>query len=253
MAFLTTPNLPRHRVTLVAVSVEAVQSIAWLTHHGIQVVPIAPDPRLAFPVCSHADMLVHHMGNQNIISASQSKTTIQFLEREGFSLCSPDKSLSETYPGDILLNALRLGNYLIGKLTALDPVLIRQSEEQGIRLIDCAQGYARCACAVISEKAVVTADPSLEKILVSLGMDVLRISSGFIRLPGYSYGFLGGCCGLIAPDVLLFAGNLDDHPDAGSIRKFAASHGVKICCTSREPLTDVGGILPLKEEDVSGK
>ena len=122
MAFLTTPNLPRHRVTLVAVSVEAVQSIAWLTHHGIQVVPIAPDPRLAFPVCSHADMLVHHMGNQNIINASQSKTTIQFLEREGFSLCSPDKSLSETYPGDILLNALRLGNYLIGKLTALDPV-----------------------------------------------------------------------------------------------------------------------------------
>ncbi len=248
MRMLSSPNLPRRRVTLAAVSAGAVHTIAWMEHHGIQAIPILPDHRLAAPVHSHADMLLHHFGEHLLISAVREKATTQQLTKEGFVLLPPRLRLGEQYPHDVRLNALRLGNLLVGKLSALDPALVEECQWQGIRMMDCAQGYARCACVVLTEKAVITADPSLERVLKHAGVDVLRIRPGFVSLPGYSYGFLGGCCGLIGPDTLLCAGDLKSHPDGEIIRDFAAAHGVEILCTPEPTLTDIGGILPLLEE-----
>ncbi len=248
MGVLDFPNLPRRRVTLAAVNADAVDTIDWMERRGIRVIPVLPDSRLPDPVRSHADMLLHHLGGDRFVCAVQEEATRQRLKQEGFSLISMQSPLGNRYPQDIRLNALRLGNLLVGKLSALEPALVEESRRRGIRMVDCAQGYARCACAVLTEHAVATADPSLARILMENGVEVLEICPGFVSLPGYAYGFLGGCCGLIAPDTLLCAGDLDSHPDGKAIRAFAATHGVEILCTPEPMLTDFGGILPLLEE-----
>ena len=248
MRTLTFPHLPRRRVTLAAVNANAESVISWMEHNGIRVIPILPDHRLAPPVASHEDMLLHHLGKNLLIHALQQEITVRRLEQEGFSFIPMQMDLGSRYPQDVRLNALRLGNLLIGKLSALDPTVVEECKRREIQVMDCAQGYAKCSCMVLTEHAVVTADPSLAQILKQNGVEVLQIRPGFISLPGYSYGFLGGCCGLIAPDTLLCAGNLDSHPDSRVIRDFAAAHGVDILCTPEPVLSDIGGILPLLEE-----
>ena len=76
-------------------------------------------------------------------------------------------------------------------------------------------------------------------------MNVLRIHSGDILLPGYPYGFIGGCCGKLAPDVMAFAGKLDSHRDSKHISAFLNTRGIKIVELLDGELLDVGGLVAL--------
>ena len=79
------------------------------------------------------------------------------------------------------------------------------------------------------------------------GFAVLLIRPGHIALSGYDTGFIGGCCGKLAPDKLAFAGTLSSHPDGERMREFLHSRGVAPVELREGPLVDVGGILPLRE------
>ena len=79
------------------------------------------------------------------------------------------------------------------------------------------------------------------------GFAVLLIRPGHIALPGYDTGFIGGCCGKLAPDKLAFAGALSSHPDGERMREFLHSRCVAPVELRESPLVDVGGILPLRE------
>ncbi len=76
-------------------------------------------------------------------------------------------------------------------------------------------------------------------------MKVLRIRPGDIRLPGYSYGFIGGCCGKLAPDMMAFTGKLDKHRDGTRIKAFLGDRGVRTLELLEGELLDVGGLIAL--------
>ena len=79
---------------------------------------------------------------------------------------------------------------------------------------------------------------------------MLKILPGCIRLPGYGYGFIGGCCGKLDAATMAFAGDVLTHPDGRKILSFLERHGV--CCRNLLPegekLLDIGSILPLMQE-----
>ena len=81
----------------------------------------------------------------------------------------------------------------------------------------------------MTESAIITDDVSIASAAEKNGLAVLLVSKGDVALPGREYGFIGGCCGLIAPDTMLFNGSLASHK-AGDFQ-----------------LTDIGSILPLAE------
>ena len=54
------------------------------------------------------------------------------------------------------------------------------------------QGYAKCSTVLVNEQACITADTSIAAAVKQCGLDVLQIRPGFVELPGYPYGFLGG-------------------------------------------------------------
>ena len=110
-----------------------------------------------------------------------------------------------------------------------------------------AQGYTRCAAAIVDQNSVITADMGLSMVLKRAGLTVLEIQPGAIRLPGYPYGFIGGCCGLIAPNQLAFTGSLGFHPDSQKIKSFLQERGVQWIELTNEPLLDIGGIIPITE------
>ena len=68
-----------------------------------------------------------------------------------------------------------------------------------------------------------------------------------IQLDGYDYGFIGGCCGFIDKNTLVFSGNVKLHKNYEDIKAFAGNYKVDVVSLSNEMLYDIGGILPVKE------
>lgn len=97
---------------------------------------------------------------------------------------------------------------------------------------------------------MITADEGLAYTLCRAGLDVLKIIPGCIRLPGYGYGFIGGCCGKLDAATMAFAGDPLTHPDGKKILSFMERHGVKPrnLLGQGEKLIDIGSILPVMQE-----
>ena len=54
----------------------------------------------------------------------------------------------------------------------------------------------------------------------------LLIEKGSVHINKYDYGFIGGCCGLIDKNLLLFNGDLSLHSDFDKIKKFLYDNGI---------------------------
>lgn len=253
MKFIRIPNLPEADAALAAVSGTYPALIDALHAFNIDTIPIRCCQRLSKPVASHADMLLHHLGDNRVVVADGETYLTEKLQRYGFAVTHSNICISNAYPNDIVLNAARVGNYLFAKSTELDPAIGCHCMEKHIEIIPAKQGYAKCSTAVVNRDSIITEDPSISEAAKKKGIDVLTITPGHVRLEGYNYGFLGGTCGLIGKNKLAFFGNIQTHPDYEKIRNFCVSKNVTLISLTDGPLIDVGGILPLKIKSELGE
>lgn len=223
--FLKNPNLPENMVSEVMLSDYKPEFKRELERMGIKATVPKMIENIEGSERYHADMSVLHIGGDKFLYA--------------------DKLSEEVTAEKPLLNICILGeNVICNTKTAYKPALEMLKDK---KIIHTNQRYAKCCCAVISENAVITSDNGIYKICVANQIDVLKISVGDILLDGYAYGFIGGCCGLIAKDTLVFSGNVGLHRDFENMRDFARNHHVELYSLTNEKLYDIGGILPIKE------
>lgn len=245
---LQIPNIPRAGATLCAVSAGAQGAIEAIERLGIETLPVGECGALPWQVASHADMLLNHAGGREIFAAQPDAGYCRTLSERGFEVIPAGVALGRDYPLDTALNIACVGEVVfIGRRCPGS----RAAEfyRRTRRCVPVGQGYARCSVCVISASAIITADGGICAAARENGLDALPIRPGGIHIDGYDTGFIGGCCGLIAPDTLAFCGDVSLLPDGENIRAFAREHGVFI-----EPLTggvpeDIGGILPLMQAD----
>ena len=160
------------------------------------------------------------------------------LSEKGVRISVSEKSLSEKYPSDVLFDAIRTEKLLIGNLKYTAPELFGE----GVKAINVKQGYALCSTLLLSGAAV-SADKGVSDALCENGCDVLRITSGGIRLDGYGYGFIGGASAVLEREkAVLFFGNVYGHADGERIVRFCEDKGYKVYCDENTPLTDCGGV-----------
>lgn len=154
-----------------------------------------------------------------------------------------DKAAGKYYPENISLNCLYLNNTLYGKISKVDKTVLDYCNKNHIRTVNVNQGYTRCSTLVINQKAVITADKSIEKALKKDGVEVLLVFPGNIVLDGFNYGFIGGA-GAQIDNTTIFFGNIEKHPEYLRIKRFCLKNNsdIKILCPNM-PLTDIGGII----------
>lgn len=153
-----------------------------------------------------------------------------------------EKVLGPEYPDDVRYNAACTGKYFIHNLKYTAPELLQAAKEMGMQFIDVKQGYAKCSIVVVDEDSIITYDNGIADACEDAGMEVLRICPGFVNLPGYDTGFIGGTAGLI-PGEVVFNGNLEDHPNYPEIEDFINEHGLTCRWFPDYPLTDIGSII----------
>lgn len=243
--FIKTPNLPQARVKTAVVSYRYPEIVKEIQHFGVETVGVSADKGLQNGVSEHADMLCAYLGDGDFLLAKSQCELFDRLSHFGANIRYIGEELGADYPSDIALNFLLLGSRAFGRLDFLSKKAVDYFERNSVKMIDVKQGYTRCSCAVVNENAVITQDGGLEKALKGEGIDVLRISSGGIRLDGYNYGFIGGACGLTDKNRLLFFGDISQHNDYEKIKAFLLKHGCAFDCLNGE-LVDIGGMIPIK-------
>lgn len=245
MQFLETPNLPEADVCLAAVSGTYGVFVHALEKMGVKVIPVCSNGKLHESVKDHADLMIHHLGGNQVFIAANEPALKSAMQKFGFCVMELTSQVLSPYPNDVKLNSARLGKKLIAnpKTTALE--LMEFCLKQEIRIIPVKQGYAKCSAAIIDEHSIITSDRGIARAAAREKIDVLLIRPGHILLRGCGYGFIGGACGKIGKDKIAFAGRIQEHPDYLQIRDFLQVRGIKAIVLADCPLTDIGGILPL--------
>lgn len=211
------------------------KQLSGLENLGFDVKVIPTDPLLAKSVRTHPDMLICKAGDRLVMTKDYYEKNASCFE--GVPVTTTQSTYTDKYPGDVILNALIIGDTVYGRVD----VICQEILDTCPRHVLVKQGYAACSCAKIADRAVITADKSLASALKNDGIDVCVIDSGNILLEGYGYGFIGGASVKLDNETVAFFGKIEDHPCYDQMRKFADDHGVSLISLSDEPLTDCGG------------
>ena len=228
--------------------------LSYIQAKGHQTVVLPPDPRLPAPVASHPDMLLFLTQDTLITDctyyeeiAQEELDKICFIGHLKLELTTETPGIS--YPEDIRFNALPLGRYLFCHPTHTSQAILTMAKDAHITRITTRQGYARCAACPIGDNALITADPSITSKAKENGLDVCVIRQGHILLPGYPYGFIGGCCGT-TKDHIFFCGDPSLHPDGAKMLSFIQSKGITPHWISGLPLFDTGSLFFISEHNL---
>lgn len=209
---------------------------------GCEVIALPPFSCLPRPTEAHPDLLAARLPTgELLLSRAYYESAPSFFDALGLSLRFEERSQGNTYPQDVLFDALAVGHTLYGRKEATSPILRAHYP----RFVEVKQGYARCSVALLSERAAITADKGLAEALCRDGVEVLTIASGHISLPGYDTGFLGGAGGDLGDGRYVFFGDLSSHPDGDRIRAFAKKHQKSAVSLTEGLLSDYGGLICL--------
>lgn len=214
-----------------------------LSNEGLNIIKIPKSNNLYDAISGHPDIQLNIINSKKIILAKNSNLSLEILNKHHIEFEYSSKELEEKYPKNIFLNAVNLKNFFIHNLKFTDKNLLKHVSDK--ELINIKQGYSKCSIAIVNNNALITSDLGIYNALKKYPIDVLLIPTGDIVLPGLSYGFIGGTCGLISEDKMAFLGNLKNHSYGNDIKNFLFKHNVEPIYLDEGKLIDRGSILTL--------
>lgn len=213
---------------------------------NIRVIPTVPCKEVQEPISYHPDIVMHPINHKTLIVAPNIfEYYYDNLSKLGIKIIKGEKKLDKKYPDDIAYNVGRIHNFAIHNFKYTDEKLKYYLKKENVELIHVSQGYTKCSMAIVDQNAIITSDYPIYEKLIQKGIDVLLISPGHIRLDGYDYGFIGGTCGNLSEDKIVFSGEFSKHPDNEKIMKFLKKYNKDIIWLDNEQLIDVGTIISL--------
>lgn len=213
---------------------------------NIKVIPTVPCKEVQEPISYHPDIVIHPINHNTLIVAPNVfEYYYDNLSKLGIKIIQGEKKLDKKYPEDIAYNVGRIHNFAIHNFKYTDEKLIYYLKKEKLEFIHIKQGYTKCSMAIVDKKAIITSDYPIYEKLTALGIDVLFINPGYIRLDGYDYGFIGGTCGNLSKRDIVFSGKFSRHPEEEKIIKFLKKYNKKVIWLNNEEAIDVGTIISL--------
>ncbi len=239
------PNLPDKKIKNVIVDFRMSKtSKNTLSKLDINIIPTLKLNTLYNAVCAHPDMQIHQLDEKCFVCEP---TLYEYYKSKliNASVLKGKTTLTSKYPYDIAYNAVRVGKCVFHNLKYTDLSIIEYYKSHGVKLINVKQGYSKCSVCILNEHAIITSDKIIADTAEKNNIDALFYESKEIRLFELSYGFIGGICGKIAPDVLAVNGNIEFLSNSYKVIDFCNKYKIKILNLSNEVPQDIGSIIPV--------
>jgi len=195
-------------------------------------------------ISGHPDLFFCKANNKLILAPNLPESYKDILETKNISFIEGKSNVGIKYPEAACYNAVITEKYLIHKSNITETEIINDCNNLSKIYVN--QGFTRCSLLALKENYFITSDEGIYKTLISQELQVLLVSPNDIILPGHSYGFFGGTCG-IYEDILFIIGNLNFYKDGESIRKFVQSLNYTIIELYNGPLFDGGSIIFIQQ------
>ena len=209
-----------------------------LSKFNIDFIEIPKNSTLYDAIDGHVDIQMNIIDKKEkkiIVHKDIDSSFLKKLEQYNIKYLKSLSSLTEKYPGNIILNAAILENDIIHNFKYTDKNLISSMKDKNF--INVKQGYSKCSILPIREKVIITNDKGIHDILKKEDYDIL--------LPSLNYGFIGGVGGKISDDSLAFFGNLDCYKYGKEIKLFLSKYDIKPIYLSQGKLIDRGSLMCL--------
>lgn len=247
MRFLNYSNLPENKVTTVFAQIDDNRLENFFKELSIKVIPVIQNEHLEHPISQHADILLNNVGKSIFLVDKHQIELCKFIEDNNGKSVIID-NIKSPYPNDCLLNFADIGDYIICNKSILTEEIVKYLPNKTIIAVK--QGYSKCSVCVCGFNTIITDDKSIYNAVLQYdNINSLLIEKGSIHINKYSYGFIGGCCGLVNKNVLLFNGDLSLHSDFDKIKNFLYDNNVNYIDIKGKPLIDIGSIIPIMETD----
>lgn len=239
------PNLPEKKITKAVVSsIISDKIFNRLYELEIQPLKLYGAMNCDMAVKHHPDLYLINSGESLYLFAKNICSVTGDFQSEIIEVEYPKGNFIK-YPGDVLLNAVFLGDKLICCKKHIHKDILEYAQQNDINIINVNQGYTKCNICAVDEKSVITEDSGIAKTLIENNFNVLLLEKHFVKLPDYKYGFIGGASGKISLDKLAFYGNIEKHPEYNRIYDFLYKRDVEAVSLSDEPLMDYGSLIPI--------
>lgn len=220
------------------------EAVCYLHEAEIAVFDFASNPSLGEALAHHADLSFLYDDGRLYIAREMSEYRETLLSL-GCDVCMIPEPLGSVYPGDVRLNAVPLGRFFLCNEKTVSPTVLADMKRKGKTILSVPQGYTKCSVVPLTQESLITDDASVYAVCRAHGLDVLQVSKGSVRLPGFSYGFIGGAAGRISDRQVVFHGNLSLHADYEKILRFLEKYNMTAVSLCDGELVDIGSILPL--------
>lgn len=219
-----------------------------LLEHVDRLIAVKPFHKVHEAIAAHPDIQLCPVDRTSVvIHPDMDVETVKALKNSGIQVIFGQSRLEAAYPKDIPYNAALAGKRCFHLKGKTDPVLFRELAKRGYQFIPVRQGYGKCSTLPLGEDALISSDPTIEREALKEGLKVEKVPSGDILLPGFDYGFIGGCAGVMEEArMVFFNGDLGEYQYGENVRRFVESRGYRCCSLQAGPLVDVGSIFFLE-------
>lgn len=250
MNFIKNAYLPQSRVDYLIAGNGIKPFEIELSNLNVNILKTEQNEFISKPVSSHADLVVNHLGNNNFL-LEKGQTSLKFqLEKSGAKCQIIEERVSGDYPTDCLLNCIVTKSNIICNEKCVSKQIVEYAMRNQLQIINVNQGYSKCSICPVYENAYITDDIGIYNCLKAYNNDVLLVKKGSVKLNGYNYGFIGGCCGKLSNDIIAFCGDVKKHSDYNEIKSFTANYNINLLSLSNNDLIDIGSLIPISEIEV---
>ena len=209
---------------------QALGEVLWLEPTDFVYPSIAAHPDIYF---------FQYAENQLVFAPNTPKEWIAFLHQRGVKLMRGSKLLGGQHPETVHYNACGTQNLLVHNLKHTDSRILKLYE--GKTQVNVNQAYTRCNLLALNDRAFITSDEGICRVLTERQLDVLFIDPHQIHLEGHDYGFFPGCCGVFG-NQLLVCGNTQLLKEKEALDAFLSRYGFNLIELYDGALVDLGGI-----------
>lgn len=240
---ITTPHLPTGKVCHLLCGCISNELQDALLQHVSSLLILDRESAIEPALQTHADIAACPLPDKKIIISKSQLNLKEKLISLGFYVIMQE-SIESPYPNDCLLNFINTSYYSICNSKIHYGVKCHSN----VKILTANQGYVKCSVVPVAPNAILTDDPGIARAAKKNDIQVCFVSKGDVGLPGYPYGFIGGCCGKLSARALAFCGNAESHRDYKQIYEFLKRFDIEPVNLLDTQLIDVGSLIPLTQE-----